>query len=157
MRCNINLLALFVVSILVQIPFILSLLRFAPLNPLNVKIVRMPKVYNQTLTENSQSLSSWPSGRSKELFFRRILKIKEGCEFVFPMDRWKALQDSGLFRNLSAKSVARNNSEFVQLYINGIENPSISFSPEISFGTNMKNPEIAGGVSRLFYLMVLSL
>ena len=99
---------------------------------------------------NETGLIKLPQGdvRTKPNFFQTTLGIEAGKPFNFEIDKWKAIQRSGLFKNLTAKAVAVGTSEVV-LKISGDELPSIRFSPEISVAASLDRPEVSGGVSFL--------
>jgi hypothetical protein len=84
--------------------------------------------------------------RSQPLLFQEILGLTSGSDFDFNLEKWRSLQASGLFRSLTAKPVTRDDGG-VGLHIEGIENPSIRFSPEIGIGGSIEEPQISGGVS----------
>jgi hypothetical protein len=84
--------------------------------------------------------------RTKGLFFEDALGLERGKPFAFNIDSWRAIQRSGLFRNLTATAHATDDGQ-VTLYVSGEEMPSIRFSPEVSVATSVVNPEVAGGVS----------
>ena len=89
--------------------------------------------------------------KTKALFFNNVLDLKPGKPFELNIDNWIALQRSGLFSNLTAKSVVirdssnGNISDTISLEISGIENPTTSFSPELGFSLSV-SPEVCGGV-----------
>ena len=58
------------------------------------------------------------------------------------------MKNSGLFGNLSAKSIVTDNNK-VKLEISGVELKSFFISPEMTMKASLKNPEVAGGVSFL--------
>ena len=82
--------------------------------------------------------------RSKELLFKEALGLHPGKAFQFDVSKWQLLQNCGLYKDLSAKTVS-NNGE-VTLVVSGQELPSITFSPEVQVGASLDNPEVAGGV-----------
>lgn len=83
-------------------------------------------------------------GRTRPFFFQQALDLVPGKPFVFNIDRWLEIQRCGLFRNLTAKTSIQNDN--VLLEINGIENPSLSISPEIGVSLSFVRPEVSGGV-----------
>ena len=97
---------------------------------------------------NETGIIKLPKGevRTKSQFFQQTLGIEAGKPFIFDIDRWKAIQRSGLFKNLTAKAEAVGTSEVV-LKISGDELPSIRFSPEVSVAASITRPEVSGGVS----------
>jgi hypothetical protein len=84
--------------------------------------------------------------RTKGLFFEEALGLQRGKPFMFNIDKWRAIQRCGLFRNLTATAHASDDGE-ITLTISGEELPSIRFSPEVSVATSITNPEVAGGLS----------
>lgn len=111
------------------------------MNPIILKLQRFSND-NKTLTIKDS--------KTKALFFSRVLELQPGMPFELNIDKWIALQRSGLFSNLTAKSVVTkdgvNNSDGVALEISGIENPSTSFAPEIGVSLSLTTPEVCGGV-----------
>lgn len=87
---------------------------------------------------------------TKPLFFQSALDLRSGEPFQLNIENWIALQRSGLFSNLTAKSIVivdeESKSESVALEISGDEVPAISFSPEVGFSLSLTRPEICGGV-----------
>jgi hypothetical protein len=73
------------------------------------------------------------------------LGIERGKPLSFDVDRWRAIQRSGLFKNLTAKAFANDKGE-VTLHVLGEELPSIHFSPEVSVAASLEKPEASGGV-----------
>ena len=84
--------------------------------------------------------------RTKSNFFVDTLRIKSGKPFNLDLDRWKAIQRSGLFKNLTAEAIPIGKNE-VALKITGVELPSIRFAPEVSVAASVDRPEVSGGVS----------
>jgi hypothetical protein len=76
---------------------------------------------------------------------QRVLGLVPGKRFEFSLDRWIALKESGLYRNLTAKTILKDNE--VILEVSGVEMPCVTFAPEVSVGASLSNPNIAGGVS----------
>ena len=97
--------------------------------------------------ESGKGIIKLPKGevRTKSLFFQQILGLEAGKPFNFDIEMWKAIQQSGLFKNLTAKAVAVGTSDVV-LKISGDELPSIRLSPEISVAASITKPEVSGGV-----------
>jgi hypothetical protein len=110
-------------------------------NPISVDIKRV-KVNETGIIR----LPKGENGRSKPLFFQQTLGIREGQPFKFDIEKWQALKECGLFRNLTAKSGTNNNGEVV-LKITGEELPSITFSPVVSVTASIERPEATGGLS----------
>lgn len=76
-----------------------------------------------------------------------LLDSHYGCRpFEFRMDRWRLLQQCGLFSNLSLV-VKHHAGEGVLMEISGTELPSIRFSPEVSFQASIERPQVSGGIS----------
>eukprot|EP01036_Dinobryon_divergens_P026046 gene26046-34648_t len=112
------------------------------MNPIILKLHRF---------SNNNKTSTIKDSKTKALFFSRVLDLQPGKPFELNVDKWIALQRSGLFSNLTAKSVVikdsrSNNSESVALEISGIENPSTTFAPEIGVSLSITTPEVCGGV-----------
>lgn len=84
--------------------------------------------------------------RTKTAFFTDTLRIRSGKSFNLDLDRWNAIQRSGLFKNLTAEAIPIGKNE-VALKITGVELPSIRFAPEISVAASIDRPEVSGGVS----------
>lgn len=97
---------------------------------------------------NETGLIKLPRGgvRTKSQFFEKTLGLEPGKPFDFDLLKWKAIQRSGLFRNLTAKAISVGTNE-VLLTITGQELPSIRFSPEVSVAASIDRPEVSGGVS----------
>eukprot|EP00597_Dinobryon_sp_UTEXLB2267_P006334 CAMPEP_0170079170 /NCGR_PEP_ID=MMETSP0019_2-20121128/15624_1 /TAXON_ID=98059 /ORGANISM="Dinobryon sp., Strain UTEXLB2267" /LENGTH=471 /DNA_ID=CAMNT_0010292505 /DNA_START=69 /DNA_END=1484 /DNA_ORIENTATION=+ len=85
------------------------------------------------------------NGRTRPLFFQRALDLVPGKPFVLNIERWLEIQRCGLFRNLTAKTTTDNDN--VILEINGIENPSLSISPELGVSLSFVRPEVSGGIA----------
>lgn len=83
--------------------------------------------------------------RTNALFFEETLGIERGQPLSFDIDRWRAIQRCGLFKNLTAKAFANDKGE-VTLHVLGEELPSIHFSPEVSVAASLDKPEASGGV-----------
>lgn len=93
---------------------------------------------------NTTSTKSLRSVRTKELFFQETLGVLPGSNFTFNVDRWVSIQQSGLFKNLTARTLLGDDGVFLE--ISGQELPSITFTPEISVDGIQKGPELSGGV-----------
>lgn len=85
--------------------------------------------------------------RTSPHLFRRTLELPTDSDIPFKFDilKWRSLQSSGLFANLTAQLYMANES--VALSISGVELPSIFVSPQLSFSPSLSNPEFTGGVS----------
>eukprot|EP01041_Mallomonas_annulata_P012691 gene12691-26732_t len=81
--------------------------------------------------------------RTQPELFARVLKLHPNKPFTMNLDRWRLLKSSGLFANLTAKSYV--NDDKVHLEVQGVELPSIRFSPEVSVSASLTRPEVAGG------------
>lgn len=109
---------------------------------------RAPIILNlNRVASNETGLLKFPkaSVRTKSLFFEKTLGIESGKPFNFDIEKWKAIQRSGLFRNLTAKAAPVGSNEVI-LQISGQELPSIRFSPEVSVAASIDRPEVSGGV-----------
>lgn len=84
--------------------------------------------------------------RTRSQFFEKTLGLEPGKPFNFDLSKWKAIQRSGLFKNLTAKAIPVGANE-VLLTVTGQELPSIRFSPEVSVAASIDRPEVSGGVS----------
>ncbi len=83
--------------------------------------------------------------KSKPRLFEKVLGLGDNSSsFDFPVNKWRALQSSGLYQNLTAKFYERNG--VLSLNISGYELPSVKISPEIEMKASLKNPEIVGGI-----------
>lgn len=110
---------------------------------------RAPIILNlNRVATNETGLLKLPkaSVRTKSLFFEKTLGIESGKPFNFDIEKWKAIQRSGLFRNLTAKAAPVGSNEVI-LQISGQELPSIRFAPEVSVAASIDRPEVSGGVS----------
>ena len=110
---------------------------------------RAPIILNlNRVATNETGLIKLPKAgvRTKTLFFERTLGIESGKPFNFDIEKWKAIQRSGLFRNLTAKAAPVGTNEVI-LKISGQELPSIRFAPEVSVAASIDRPEVSGGVS----------
>jgi hypothetical protein len=110
---------------------------------------RAPIILNlNRVATNETGLIKLPKAgvRTKSLFFEKTLGIECGKPFNFDIEKWKAIQRSGLFRNLTAKAAPVGSNEVI-LKISGQELPSIRFAPEVSVAASIDRPEVSGGVS----------
>jgi hypothetical protein len=115
---------------------------------------RAPIILNlNRVATNETGLIKLPKAgvRTKSLFFEKTLGIESGKPFNFDIEKWKAIQRSGLFRNLTAKAAPVGSNEVI-LKISGQELPSIRFAPEVSVAASIDRPEVSGGVSSKCYL-----
>jgi hypothetical protein len=122
-------------------PIILNLKRIIPGG--------VSQVGNQTITLPPRI----KKGRSRADFFQEILDLKPGKDFNLNLDKWRAIQSSGLYTNLTATTTVKDDG--VALEIQGVENPSIKFAPESSIGGSLEAPEVSFSVS--FFLMIVRL
>ena len=83
--------------------------------------------------------------RSRPLLFQQVLGLSPNGDFEFNVDKWRALQSSGLYINLTASTEMLDDG--VALHIKGIERPSLKFAPEISVSGSLSEPKVTGGVS----------
>lgn len=119
--------------------------------PIILNIKRLSNVHNYNSSINDQDYKNkLKNGRTNPSFFLSVLGIHPGQPFEFNLQKWKAIQHSGLFYNLTALSKLTPHG--VVLNISGYELPSISFSPEATLVASIDNPEIIGGVSILYYI-----
>lgn len=89
--------------------------------------------------------------RTSPLFFENALGIHPGNDhFWMPNTRWKRLQSSELFHNLTAQPITNTVDNTVRVKISGQELPSRVFTPEVSASMHGDNPVVDGTVmSRL--------
>eukprot|EP01038_Epipyxis_sp_PR26KG_P010197 gene10197-13717_t len=111
--------------------------------PFNVQLKYTPK-----LQSNNSSASFDRPMRTRPSFFQKLLNIFPGEDFKYlSLTKWQAIQQCGLFSNLSLRVIDFKNNGTVGFLVTGNELPSIYFSPEISISASIENPDIAGGVS----------
>jgi hypothetical protein len=116
----------------------------------NLKRVIPPDAKDGAFNATTLVEERYREARSHPLLFQQILGLTAGSDFDFNLEKWRSLQASGLFRSLTAKPVTREDGG-VGLHIEGIENPSIRFSPEIGLGGSLEEPQISGGVSVVLF------
>ncbi len=109
-----------------------------PVKISSVPIVMKLKRFNKLSNDSEGQI------RTRPLLFQNVLKLSPGNPFHLSFDRWKALKECGLFRNLTAHAIMQNDG--AQLEIAGMEMPCITFAPELSLGSSLSHPNIAGGV-----------
>jgi hypothetical protein len=97
---------------------------------------------------NSKSNQTSLVCKSKPSLFARALRIKSGKSFHFDFSAWRDIQKSGLFKNLTARSILKENEVILEIY--GQELPSIKFAPKIKVTASPISPEVSGGVSLSF-------
>ena len=98
-------------------------------NPISLGgLIRARVKVNETTSEVSTVVEQ-KSVRSRSALFERALDMSPGLPFVFNIDKWRDLQNSGLFYNLSA-SVFKRKDDSVGVEISGYELPSVRFAPE---------------------------
>lgn len=85
-------------------------------------------------------------GRTRAKFFETVLGIRPGQVFEFPLEKWRAIQQSNLFHNITGRTYESDDGIIME--VQAVENPSISIKPEVSVGLSPSNPDISGGVSR---------
>lgn len=83
--------------------------------------------------------------KTKQKFFTQLLDLRSGANFTLNINKWKAIQESGLFYNLTAR--VHESPDGIVMDIKGKELPSITFAPEVSLSPSLDRPEISGGVS----------
>jgi hypothetical protein len=74
-----------------------------------------------------------------------MLGLTPHQDFNLNVENWKILQQSGLFSDLTASTVVKEDG--VALEITGYENPSLKFAPQSSIGGSIDNPEVSFAVS----------
>lgn len=96
-------------------------------------------------TGNSSSSINLKEGRIRAAFFENVLGIRPGQPFEFPLEKWRAIQQSHLFHNITGRTF--QDRDGVAMEIVAFENPSLSIKPELSFGLSPSHPDISGGVN----------
>lgn len=124
-------------------PVILNLKRWVPL----------PAPNDSSLTVVDSVKRPKPA-RSKPLLFQQVLGLTPGTDFDFNVEKWRALQSCGLFQNLTARTIVKDDG--IALLIEGTEGPSLKFAPEISVGGSVTDPQVSGGVSISSFAVLLS-
>eukprot|EP01040_Poterioochromonas_malhamensis_P013335 gene13335-14650_t len=114
-------------------PVILNLKRWVPL----------PAPNDSSLTVVDSVKRPKPA-RSKPLLFQQVLGLTPGTDFDFNVEKWRALQSCGLFQNLTARTIVKDDG--IALLIEGTEGPSLKFAPEISVGGSVTDPQVSGGL-----------
>lgn len=106
------------------------------------------KLSRKSVTQSNitESVDSSLQPRSKPKLFEKVLGLEPGEPFNLQLEKWSMLQQSGLFRNLSAKSFLPSDDQ-IALEVSGIELPSIYLSPEVTLQPSIDEPEVSGGVS----------
>ena len=99
------------------------------------------------LTRWNSANNSAEQPRTKAALFEDALNIRSNCGVDFDNKSWLLLKQCGLFSNLAANVSLVGPNRRVQIGISGIENPSRSISPQISFGVSDGNPIVSGTVS----------
>ena len=114
--------------------------------PVALQLERVSIKNNSTADSRSDKVyeTAKDPSRTKALLFKEALGLRPGKAFKFDMSRWRLLQNCGLYKDLSAKTVSKDGE--VTLVVSGQELPSITFSPEVQLGASLDNPEVAGGV-----------
>lgn len=103
------------------------------------------KISPQQLKNNSISnLESLKPGRTRASFFERVLGIRPGEPFDFPLEKWRSIQQSHLFHNITGRTYQADDG--IAMEITAIENPSITVKPELAVGLSPSNPDISGGL-----------
>jgi hypothetical protein len=103
----------------------------------------------QQKSSNSNRLND---GRSKSHLFQNILGLQPGQEFSFDFAKWRALQVSGLFENLTANT-ALDSSGNIFINVSGVETPSRTITPELTVIASRGIPQVLGGVSNYYVHM----
>lgn len=116
---------------------------FASKRPFLVNTVKYSAV-------SSQNATRLP-GRTREKFFENVLGIRPGEIFEFPLEKWRAIQRSHLFHNITGRTYQSDDG--IVMEVQAIENPSISIKPEVSVGLSPSNPDISGGVSNAIHMV----
>jgi len=106
------------------------------------------RVNNPAIVLQLQKFNSTEEPRTKPSFFEDVLNLKPGDFFVFQLDKWREIQKSKLFTNITANVLTTKDGKFLSVLVKGIELPSITFSPEISLEpSSVKRSGFAGGLS----------
>ena len=106
------------------------------------------RVNNPAIILQLQRFNSTEEPRTKPLFFEEILNLKPGDYFVFQLDKWREIQKSKLFSNITANVLATKDGKNLSVLVKGIELPSITFSPEVSLEpSTVKRSGFSGGLS----------
>lgn len=113
--------------------------------PIDLTLKCMAVTKNET-TGNKEYMETFKKPSTKVEFFINSLGLRPGNDFEFDITKWYELQRSGLFANITAKSVL-NKDGTATVIIKGFELPSKTFSPEISAAASIDNPEVSGGLS----------
>jgi hypothetical protein len=132
MKINSAVICALVVSHFIFVPVVQSVEMISSLYPVVVNL------------RPSNPERKWATSRTSPLFFQRLLGIIPGQKWDFDVEKIKAIEKSGLFKNLTI--AIRNSESGIQLNISGCELPSIAVSPELSFATSIEKPDITGGV-----------
>ena len=109
---------------------------------------KTPVILNLRVAYNETGVSKLPRSEVKTQpdFFINTLGLEPGNRFQFNIDKWHAIQRSGLFRNLTARFLTNDEDEIL-MEISGEELSSVRFSPEVSVAASISRPELSGGVS----------
>ena len=111
-----------------------------------IRVSQVPFKYN-IKTRNWRNSTQLVTGRTHSQFFQNVFGIKPGGSSSLNYDKWMGLKGSGLYTNLTLEAVVDENGD-LQFLVSGIENPSKTFSPEVSLSsTRFGEPQISGGVS----------
>ncbi len=98
------------------------------------------------IKSNSTALPSHYDIKTSPRFFEQVMDLTPGRNFTFNFDKWIQIQRSGLFSNLTVRTVTDEDGS-IALDISGHEFPSLRFAPEITISRFSKDPEVSGGVS----------
>lgn len=106
------------------------------------------RVNNPAVVLQLQKFNSTEEPRTKPSFFEDVLSLKPGDFFVFQLDKWREIQKSNLFANITANVLTTKDGKFLSLLVKGVELPSITFSPEVSLEpASVKRSGLSGGLS----------
>lgn len=109
--------------------------------PIVLKLQRIPL---QSSSNETHDTANPEPARTKGLLFQQVLGVVPGKPFQFNYPKWKSLQRSGLFSNLTAKSVVHEDG--IALEISGTEMSTIYIAPEATVQASLEHPSVSGGV-----------
>lgn len=106
------------------------------------------RVNNPPVIVQLQRFNSTEPPRTKPLFFENVLDLKPGDYFLFQLDKWREIQKSKLFANITANVLTTKDGKNLTVLVKGVELPSITFSPELSLEpSTVKRSGFSGGLS----------
>lgn len=106
------------------------------------------KVNNPAVLLQLERFNSTELPRTQPSFFEDILNLKPGDFFVFQLDKWREIQKSKLFANITANVLTTKDGKYLSVLVKGVELPSITFSPELSLEpSSVTRSGFAGGLS----------